>query len=57
LWFGEFDEKRASIRELVELFKAGRNNPHAFMNWQSKEQDHFIQLSRLRAGKRDLVDL
>jgi dihydrolipoamide dehydrogenase len=38
LWFGEFDEKRASIRELVELFKAGRNNPHAFMNWQSKEQ-------------------
>src|SRR5882757_1034832 len=38
LWFGEVDEKRASIRELVELFKAGRNNPHAFMNWQSKEQ-------------------
>jgi dihydrolipoamide dehydrogenase len=38
LWFGEFDEKRASIRELVELFKAGRNNAHAFMNWQSKEQ-------------------
>jgi pyruvate/2-oxoglutarate dehydrogenase complex dihydrolipoamide dehydrogenase (E3) component len=38
LWFGEFDEKRASIRDMVELFKAGRNNPHAFMNWQSKEQ-------------------
>jgi 2-oxopropyl-CoM reductase (carboxylating) len=38
LWFPEFDEKRASIRDLVELFKAGRNNPHAFMNWQSKEQ-------------------
>jgi dihydrolipoamide dehydrogenase len=38
LWFGEFDEKRASIRDIVELFKAGRNNPHAFMNWQSKEQ-------------------
>jgi pyruvate/2-oxoglutarate dehydrogenase complex dihydrolipoamide dehydrogenase (E3) component len=38
LWFPEFDEKRASIRDLVELFKAGRNNAHAFMNWQSKEQ-------------------
>lgn len=38
LWFPEFDEKRASILEVVELFKAGRNNPHAFMNWQSKEQ-------------------
>lgn len=38
LWFPEFDDKRASIRDLVDLFKAGRNNPHAFMNWQSKEQ-------------------
>jgi pyruvate/2-oxoglutarate dehydrogenase complex dihydrolipoamide dehydrogenase (E3) component len=38
LWFPEFDDKRASIRDMVELFKAGRNNPHAFMNWQSKEQ-------------------
>jgi dihydrolipoamide dehydrogenase len=38
LWFPEFDEKRASILELVELFKGGRNNAHAFMNWQSKEQ-------------------
>ncbi len=38
LWFPEFDDKRASIRDLVDLFKAGRNNAHAFMNWQSKEQ-------------------
>jgi dihydrolipoamide dehydrogenase len=38
LWFPEFDDKRASILDLVELFKAGRNNAHAFMNWQSKEQ-------------------
>lgn len=38
LWFPEFDEKRASILDLVELFKKGRNNAHAFMNWQSKEQ-------------------
>jgi dihydrolipoamide dehydrogenase len=38
LWFPEFDDERASIREVVELFRAGRNTAHAFMNWQSKEQ-------------------
>lgn len=38
LWFPEFEEKRASILDMVEVFKKGRNNPHAFMNWQSKEQ-------------------
>ena len=38
LWYPPFDDKRASIREMVELFKAGRGYPHAIMNWQSKEQ-------------------
>jgi dihydrolipoamide dehydrogenase len=38
LWFPEFDEKRASILEVVELFRGDRNSAHAFMNWQSKEQ-------------------
>lgn len=38
LWFPEFDESRASVLELVELFRAGRNSAHAFMNYQSKEQ-------------------
>jgi 2-oxopropyl-CoM reductase (carboxylating) len=38
LWYPPFDEKRASILQLVELFKAGRMYPHAIMNWQSKEQ-------------------
>jgi len=38
LWFPAFDDKRASIAEIVELFKAGRSYPHAIMNWQSKEQ-------------------
>jgi dihydrolipoamide dehydrogenase len=38
LWFPEFDDKRCSILDLIELFKDGRNNAHAFMNWQSKEQ-------------------
>lgn len=38
LWFPEFDESRASILEIVELFRRGRSLPHAVMNWQSKEQ-------------------
>jgi 2-oxopropyl-CoM reductase (carboxylating) len=38
LWFPPFDEKQASILQIVDLFKAGRSYPHAIMNWQSKEQ-------------------
>jgi len=39
LWFpAEFDEKRARITDVIDLFKAGRGLPHAVMNWQSKEQ-------------------
>ena len=38
LWYPTFDDKQASIREIVDLFKAGRGLPHAIMNWQSKEQ-------------------
>jgi pyruvate/2-oxoglutarate dehydrogenase complex dihydrolipoamide dehydrogenase (E3) component len=38
LWFPEFDEKRASILAVIELFRSERNRAHAFMNWQSKEQ-------------------
>jgi 2-oxopropyl-CoM reductase (carboxylating) len=38
LWFSKFEENRASILDMIELFKKGRNNAHAFMNWQSKEQ-------------------
>lgn len=37
-WFPKFDENRASILDMIELFKKGRNKAHAFMNWQSKEQ-------------------
>ncbi len=38
LWYPEFDESKASILEIVDLFKKGRSLPHAVMNWQSKEQ-------------------
>ncbi len=38
LWFPAFDPAKASIREIIQLFKDGRSLPHAVMNWQSKEQ-------------------
>lgn len=38
LWFPEWDPSRASILELVQLFRSGRSSAHAFMNWQTKEQ-------------------
>lgn len=37
-FFPEWDPSRASILEMVNLFKAGRSSAHAFMNWQTKEQ-------------------
>src|SRR6266566_6097522 len=38
LWFPDATNLRASILEMVKLFKSGRGTAHAFMNWQSKEQ-------------------
>jgi pyruvate/2-oxoglutarate dehydrogenase complex dihydrolipoamide dehydrogenase (E3) component len=38
LWFPDATNLRASIYEMIQLFKAGRGTAHAFMNWQSKEQ-------------------
>lgn len=38
LWFPPFDEERASILDVVNLFRAGRVTAHAFMNWQTKTQ-------------------
>lgn len=37
-WFPEWDPSRASILEMVQLFRGGRGSAHAFMNWQTKEQ-------------------
>jgi dihydrolipoamide dehydrogenase len=38
LFFPKFDADRASILQIIELFRAGRGTAHAFMNWQTKEQ-------------------
>ena len=38
LWFPDATNLRASILQVVQLFKSGRSSAHAFMNWQSKEQ-------------------
>jgi pyruvate/2-oxoglutarate dehydrogenase complex dihydrolipoamide dehydrogenase (E3) component len=37
-FFPEWDPSRASILEIIQLFRAGRSSAHAFMNWQTKEQ-------------------
>ena len=38
LWFPEFDPKKVSILEVIDLFKAGRGGAHAIMNLQTKDQ-------------------
>ena len=70
LWYPPFDDKRASILEIIDLFKAGRAYPHAIMNWQSKEQldmeyvlnapatiidEHTVEVDGRRLRARNLV--
>jgi pyruvate/2-oxoglutarate dehydrogenase complex dihydrolipoamide dehydrogenase (E3) component len=38
LWFQDMHGKTVSILPIVEMFRRGRTGPHAFMNYQSKEQ-------------------
>jgi pyruvate/2-oxoglutarate dehydrogenase complex dihydrolipoamide dehydrogenase (E3) component len=38
LWFQDLRGKTTSIKDVVEMFRQGRTGPHAFMNYQSKEQ-------------------
>ena len=38
LWFQDMNGKMVSILEIIEMFRQGRTGPHAFMNYQSKEQ-------------------
>lgn len=37
-WFPDITGRITSIKEIVDLFRAGRVAPHAIMNFQSKEQ-------------------
>lgn len=53
LWYPPFDEKRASILDVIELFKAGRGYPHAIMNWQSKEQ---LDMEYILNARATLID-
>lgn len=38
LWFQEMTDKTVSMLEIIKMFRRGRTGPHAFMNYQSKEQ-------------------
>ena len=70
LWYPPFDDKRASIGEIIDLFKTGRAYAHAIMNWQSKEQldmeyvlnapatiidEHTVEVAGQRFRARNLV--
>lgn len=70
LWLPEWDPSRASILDLVELFRRERNVAHAMMNWQSKEQldleyilnasatvidEHTVEVAGERIHARNLV--
>lgn len=37
-WFPNMDGVITSMKEIVDLFRAGRSGPHGIMNFQSKEQ-------------------
>ncbi len=37
-WFPNMDGVVTNMKEIVDLFRAGRNGPHGIMNFQSKEQ-------------------
>ena len=49
LWFPEFDEKRASIRDIINLFVDNRAFAHAIMNFQSKDQLHMEYVLNAKA--------
>jgi len=53
LWFSKMDGVRTSIKEVVDLFKRGRNGPHAIMNYQSKEQ---LDLEYILNAKGTIID-
>lgn len=38
LWFPDMEGVITPLKEVVDVFRAGRNGPHAMMNYQSKEQ-------------------
>lgn len=38
LWFQDLRGRLVSIKDVVEIFRAGRTGPHAFMNYQSQAQ-------------------
>jgi 2-oxopropyl-CoM reductase (carboxylating) len=53
LFFGPFDASRASILELVALFRRGRGSAHAFMNWQTQSQ---LEVEFVLNAEAEIVD-
>lgn len=53
LWFQDMQGKKVSIKDIVEMFRLGRTGPHAFMNFQSKEQ---LDLEFVLGSRAQIVD-
>ncbi len=52
-WFNDLDGKLVNMKELVEMFRRGRNGPHAIMNFQSKEQ---LDMEYVLNAKATIID-
>ena len=52
-WFGDLDGKLVNMKELVDMFRRGRNGPHAIMNFQSKEQ---LDMEYILNSKAKIID-
>ena len=53
LWFQDMQDKKVSILAIIEMFRERRTGPHAFMNYQSKEQ---LELEFVLNGEGTLLD-
>ncbi len=53
LWFPEFDPKKVSVLQIIEMFKKGRGGAHAIMNLQSKDQ---LGIEYILNAKAEIID-
>ena len=53
LWFQDLGDGVIALKPIVEMFRAGRIGPHAFMNWQSQEQ---LELEFVLGASSHIVD-
>ena len=53
LWFPDMTGVQTSIKDVIELFRTGRNGLHAIMNFQSKEQ---LDMEYILNAEAEIID-